>query len=229
VFIRGALPLHVERAVDLGSGLGFTTQLLAEISQAPNVVGYERSTQHLERARLRNPTLTFREVDVLESPYPDSALDVVYSRFLLTHLHCPERVIRISLEHLRSGGRLLLEETTDLVSPLPALQHYYAMVGEMQAHYGQQLTIGLQLSEIANAVGQGGVTARQTPIYLPAVTMSTLHAMNIATWKHDPFMLGAHGIDTLDQLETTLNAIAQSHDDLPPVICTMAQVVVERV
>lgn len=239
VFLREALacanptstidaPL-VNRVVDLGCGLGFTTELLGQISRAQFVIGYERSTKYLEQARSRLPKLTFREVDVLAPQYPDSEVDFIYSRFLLTHLHHPERVIATCLEHLRPGGHVLLEETSDLASPLPTLQQYYAMVGEMQAHYGQELYIGLRLAEIAGHSPNGRVTAKQTPILLPAATMANLHAMNIATWKHDPHMLATHGLDTLDRLEHALQQLAQGSDALPPVTCLMAQVAVQRV
>jgi SAM-dependent methyltransferase len=215
-------------AIDLGSGLGFTTKLLGEVSGARLVVGYERSAKYLAQASSRHPTLAFREVDVLAPPYPDREIDAIYSRFLLTHLHRPEAVIATCLDHLRPGGRLLLEETSDLASPLPTLQKYYAMVGEMQAHYGQELYIGLRLADIARASGSGRVIAKQTSVILSAATMAELHAMNIATWKRDPYMLATHGLDALERLEAALNGVAQNDSPQPPVTSVMAQVVVER-
>ncbi len=228
-FMREALPPVVERAVDLGSGLGLTTKLLSELSRAHSVIGYERSTKYIQLAKSRHPTLAFREVDVMAPPYPDRELDAIYSRFLLTHLHAPETVMNACAEHLRPGGRLLLEETSDLASTIPTLKQYYCMVGEMQAHHGQELYIGLRLAAIASSLAGCRVTALQTPITLSANRMAELHAMNIATWKHDPHMLEAHGLAALEQLEAALNSIAQSNEPQPPVTCVMAQVVVERV
>jgi trans-aconitate 2-methyltransferase len=229
IFLREALPARVERAIDLGCGLGLTTELLQELTRSSCVVGYERSPRYIQLARLRSPTLTFREVDVLMPPYPDRDVDVIYSRFLLTHLHDPQSAMAHCLEHLRKGGRLLLEETTMLSSPLPTLQQYYAMVGEMQAHHGQELYIGQRLASLATALAGSQVSAKQTPILLPTSTMARLHAMNIATWKNDPHMLNAHGRLALDRQESALNAIADSNDTLAAVISVMAQVVIERV
>lgn len=228
-FMREALPQAVERAVDIGSGLGLTTKLLSELSSAPSVIGYERSTQYIQLAKSRHPTLAFRQVDVMAPPYPDRDLDVIYSRFLLTHLHAPATAMIACVEHLRPGGRLLLEETSDLASTIPTLKQYYSMVGEMQAYHGQELYIGLRLAAIAHSLAGIRVTAKQTPITLQASRMAELHAMNIATWKHEPHMLEVHGLDALEQLEAALNSLAQSNETQPPVTCVMAQIVVERV
>ncbi|HEY5960835.1 MAG TPA: methyltransferase domain-containing protein, partial [Polyangiaceae bacterium] len=69
-FLEAALPQRVALAVDLGCGPGHTTELLAGITGAPSVIGYERSPTYLELARSRLPQLTFSEVDVLHPPYP---------------------------------------------------------------------------------------------------------------------------------------------------------------
>jgi hypothetical protein len=51
---------------------------------------------------------------------------------------------------------------------------------------------------------------REIPI--AAAVMARLHAMNLATWKTDPFMLETHGLRDLDDLEGELNAIAARSD-----------------
>jgi len=227
-FLRQYLPAQVGRAVDLGSGLGLTAHLLHSLTRASVVVGYERSPEFVLQARARFPDLIFREVDVLETVYPDRDLDVIYSRFLLTHLHAPEQVLATCVGHLVPGGRLLLEETSELVSPLSTLRRYYTMVAELQAHYGQELAIGRRLADLARRLPQCRVSERQTQIHVPAPTMAKLHAMNIATWKRDPHMLATHGLDALNGLERELAAIAETPEPLPPVCSVMAQVVVEK-
>lgn len=227
-FLRRAKPESVRFALDLGSGLGLTTDLVQHITGA-QVTGYERSPGYLSLARERFPHLTFRDVDVLAPPYPDHGADLIYGRFLLTHLHTPEVVVKACLAHLRPGGRLLLEETAELESPLPALQRYYALVKDMQAHYGQELHMGRRLPALAAALAGARTTARQTPLTMAAPTMARLHAMNIATWKSDPYMSQAHAAAELDALEDELNAIADGSAAHTPGRCVMAQVIVERI
>lgn len=227
-FLRESLSRPVRRALDLGSGLGLTTALLREVTMAPFVVGYERSPRYLELAKSRFPGLTFRAVDVLLPPYPDADLDLIYSRFLLTHLPDPLLVVSSCLERLSPNGQLLLEEVSNLSASLPVLQKYYVMVGEMQAHYGQELYVGRRLTTLVNASSSAQGIARSTPIELPAQVMAQLHAMNIATWKRDPFMLEAYGLKALEAEEVALSGIAHSAEQLPAVICEMTQVVLTR-
>lgn len=50
-FLQGTKPSRVELALDLGSGIGVTTALVREVTNAPCVAGYERSGNFLAIAR----------------------------------------------------------------------------------------------------------------------------------------------------------------------------------
>lgn len=227
-FARHNLPVTKQRLLDLGSGLGLSTQMLHELAPSAKVTGYERSSSYAAMARIRFPHLTFREIDVLSPSFPDADLDVIYCRFLLTHLHRPSDVIAVSLKHLRPGGRLLVEEVSELNSSIPALATYYSMVREMQAHYGQELCVGQRLASIALSLGQARAVVNQTEIRLSTQRMAELHAMNIATWKSDPYMSSTHGASSLNALEARLATLAREPQDTSRVNCVMAQMVIER-
>jgi len=227
-FLQGTKPGRVELALDLGSGIGATTALVRDATNAPRVVGYERSGNFLAMARRRYPELTFRDIDVLSPAYPDRKADLIYCRFLLTHIHRPADVLTTSVQHLRSGGRLLLEETAALFSPVPALARYYDLVEQLQAHHGQETLIGKRLGALAAGVAGARATSHLQEIPVAAAVMAQLHAMNLATWKADPFMLETHGLRALEDLEGELQAIAaRSH--FPEGRCVMAQVCIERI
>jgi SAM-dependent methyltransferase len=227
-FLDDAKPDRVELALDLGSGIGLTTALLRDVTNPSRVVGYERSANFLAIARSQYPELTFRDIDVLSPAYPDREADVIYCRFLLTHIHRPEDVLATSVRHLRPGGRLLLEETAELFSPVAALSRYYALVEQLQAHHNQQTLIGKRLEKLASGVSGSRTTAVLREIPVAAAVMARLHAMNIATWKSDPFMLETHGLRALEDLERELKAIAAT-SDFPEGRCVMAQVSIERI
>jgi len=227
-FLQDTKPDRVELALDLGSGIGATTALVRHVTRAARVAGYERSGNFLAIARRRYPELTFRDVDALSPAYPDREADLIYCRFLLTHIHRPADVLTNSLQHLRSGGRLLLEETATLFSPVPALSRYYDLVEQLQAHHGQQTLIGKQLPALAAAVAGARATSVLQEIPVAAAVMARLHAMNLATWKADPFMLETHGLSALEDLEGELKAIA-ARSDFPEGRCVMAQVCIERI
>jgi len=226
-FLQAKKPGRVELALDLGSAIGGTTALVRDVTNAPHVVGYERSGNFLAMARRQYPELTFRDVDVLSPAYPDREADLIYCRFLLTHIHRPVDVLTTSVQHLRSGGRLLLEETAALFSPVPALSRYYDLVEQLQAHHGQETLIGKGLGALAACVAGARATSFLQEIPVAAAVMARLHAMNLATWKADPFMLETHGLRALEDLEGELQAIATS-SDFPEGQCVMAQVCIER-
>src|SRR5262245_52061403 len=211
-FLQATKPDRVELALDLGSGIGATAALVREETNARRVVGYERSGNFLAIARRRYPELTFREIDVLTPAYPDREADLIYCRFLLTHIHRPADVLTTSVRHLRSGGRLLLQETAEMFSPVPALSRYYDLVEQLQAHHGQETLIGKRLGALAAGVAGARATSRLQEIPMAAAVMARLHAMNLATWKSDPFMLETHGLRALEDLEGELKAIAARSD-----------------
>ena len=227
-FLQGTTPGRVELALDLGSGIGATTALVRDVTNAPRVVGYERSGNFLAIARRQYPELTFRDIDVLSPPYPDREADLIYSRFLLTHIHRPADVLTTSVQHLRSGGRLLLEETAALFSPVPALSRYYDLVEQLQAHHGQETLIGKKLGALAAGLSGARTTSVLQDIPVAAAIMARLHAMNLATWKADPFMLETHGLSALEDLERELTGIAAA-SDLPEGQCVITQVCIERI
>lgn len=226
-FLQGTKPDRVELALDLGSAIGATTALVRDVTNARRVVGYERSGNFLAIARRRYPELTFRGIDVLSGAYPDREADLIYCRFLLTHIHRPVDVLTTSVEHLRSGGRLLLEETAALFSPVPALSRYYDLVEQLQAHHGQETLIGKRLPALADGIAGARATSVLQEIPVAAAVMARLHAMNLSTWKTDPFMLETHGLRALEDLEGELTTIAVS-SDFPEGRCVMAHVCIER-
>src|SRR5580704_17793398 len=76
-FLQGTKPGRVELALDLGSGIGATTALVRDVTNAPRVVGYERSGNFLAIARRQYPELTFRDVDVSGIPGSGSRPDLL--------------------------------------------------------------------------------------------------------------------------------------------------------
>jgi trans-aconitate 2-methyltransferase len=228
LFLQDHKPHSVERALDLGSGTGASTALVRSVTNAVWVAGYDRSANFLPLARHQYPELTFRDVDVLSPAYPDSEVDLIYCRFLLTHIHRPEDVLNTSVQHLRSGGRLLLEETAGLFSPVPALSRYYELVEQLQAHHGQATMIGKTLATLAAQVGGAETISVLRKIPMAAAVMARLHAMNLATWKADPFMLDTHGLRALADLEAELKDVAAG-SGFPEGHCVMAQVSIERI
>jgi len=226
-FLDRYLPERPGVLMDLGAGLGYTTALLSRLRQNARVFGLERSTKYIGAAQALHPQLAFLEHDVLCQDFPAKDADGIYSRFLLTHLHEPERAVNLWMNQLRPKGTLLLEEVAHLASPIDVVQTYYAMVAQMQRHYGQELYIGRKLSGFARRSGHTVILAQQHSFPICGATMARLHAMNISTWKRDPYMSQEYASSKLERLEQGLIELSNCPTPVAPVTCTMAQVVLQ--
>jgi SAM-dependent methyltransferase len=204
-------PPVVGLAVDLGCGPGHTTRLVHELTGARRTVGVERSPAYAAMARRYLEDVPGTEVvehDVTRAPLPVAGADLVFARFLLTHLSDPRRALEGWAGALGPGGRLVLQETARLVSRDPALGRYYELVAELQARHGQALDVGAQLPELAAAAGLRVEHAGRRPVAQRPAEMAALHVLNLRTWREDPEARGFDA-DELDALDDALVAIAR--------------------
>jgi SAM-dependent methyltransferase len=103
------------KCLDFGCGGGDLTMSLAQ--QLPNgfVVGIDIDEIELQLARAEAAdagidNVEFRSGDVMD-PYLDAErFDLVYARFLLTHLPHPARAVSNMVARLASGGVLVIED-----------------------------------------------------------------------------------------------------------------------
>jgi SAM-dependent methyltransferase len=103
------------RCLDLGCGGGDVTLELARRASAGHAVGADVDEAKLELARaeaaragVRN--VEFRVDDVMEPPSDDERFDVVYARFLLTHLPDPAKALANIRARLGPGGVVVVED-----------------------------------------------------------------------------------------------------------------------
>jgi SAM-dependent methyltransferase len=109
-----------ERVLDVGSGLGQFTRLLARAAgPAGKVVGVERDdrqrTEALRQAAADGEAdlAEFRAGDAFALPLADGewgTFDVAHTRFLLEHVPDPLAVVRGLVRAVRPGGRVLLAD-----------------------------------------------------------------------------------------------------------------------
>jgi hypothetical protein len=113
--------------------------------------------------------------------------DLLYCRFLLTHLRDPARALAAWASATPDDrATLVVEETAEMSSTHPAFRLYYALVGTLQRHYGQELTIGRTLDRALVGSGWHAEISVTRELALPAARMARLHQLNLATWRHDP-------------------------------------------
>jgi trans-aconitate 2-methyltransferase len=216
-------------AVDLGCGPGYTTRLVRDVMAPVVTTGIDRSTRFLARATLQpSDGLRFVAHDVTALPSAATGADLLYARFLLTHLAQPAAALRAWADVAAPGAHLLLEETAAMTASHAALARYHALVAALQRAHGQDMTVGRTLARLADGTGWIVRQARVTSARLPARLMARIHVMNLRTWKNDRYAAGICAGDTLDDLDGALERIACGREQTAPVECRLGQVWLTR-
>ncbi|MES1165513.1 MAG: methyltransferase domain-containing protein [Verrucomicrobiota bacterium] len=219
----------VATAVDLGCGPGHTTALLQDVTGARTIVGLDSSTRLLARARRQAPRrIVFAEHDITSVPFPAPPADLIYGRFIVTHLAAAEQAMAAWIGAVGPHGRLALEETAGVASDEPALARYYGLVERMQAAHGQRMHIGRDLAHLGQRAGWIVESAALQPVVLPGAIAARLHALNFRTWRHDPFIAATVDAAELDALGATLEQLATDTRAAAPARWQIAQVILRR-
>lgn len=114
-FLRAAGMQSGQRILDLGSGVGDVTIIVARIvGAAGEVVGAERDPRAIARAtaRMREmglPQVQFTQVDIAELPV-DRLFDGIVGRYILLFLRDPVALLRVAWQRVRPGGFLAFQE-----------------------------------------------------------------------------------------------------------------------
>ena len=219
----------IRSAVDLGCGPGYTTALVQDVTRAPAIVGLDSSARLLARARRQAPRgLVFAEHDITAVPFPAATADLLYARFIVTHIAGAERALAAWTHAAATHGRLAIEDTAGVSSDDPTLARYYQLVAQMQAAHGQSMQIGRDLPELGRRADWIVESFHLQPVTLPAAIAARLHAMNFRTWRHDPFIAATVPPAELDALGASLEQIATGACPAAPAHWTIAQAVLRK-
>jgi hypothetical protein len=154
--------------------------------------------------------------------------DLVYVRFLLTHLADPGAALARWLRLLAPGGRLIVQETARLTSRHPALGRYYELVGELQRHYGQLLEIGSRLGGLAAGLDAEVRHSAEREVCPEAASMARLHELNLRTWRQDPYAAEHFDPAELDEVAAGLGRVVRGEDPGATVEQGMGELVLQR-
>jgi 2-polyprenyl-3-methyl-5-hydroxy-6-metoxy-1,4-benzoquinol methylase len=148
--------------LDAGCGSGEVTRALAlRTGVGGRVVGVDLDRVKLEAARELSasfPYVSFAERPVGAGQLADlGPFDVVYSRFLLSHLTSPEAALAEFASLLVPGGLLIVEDVDfagHFASPTcPPHERYVAWYTETAVRHGVDANIGRRLPALVEAAG----------------------------------------------------------------------------
>ena len=118
--LRELNPQSGERVLDVGSGLGQFTCLIANaVGPEGYVIGVERDLSQITQARRiaeglpDSRVVEFRKGDALKLPLHESewgTFDLAHARFLLEHIPSPALVVAQMIRSVRPGGRVFISD-----------------------------------------------------------------------------------------------------------------------
>ncbi len=150
-FIQANLDKAVKTSVDLGCGPGYTTQMLAKASQADDVIGMDISDYYLELAQQQFPQLNFVKQDLTQWN-SNAKYDMLYCRFLLSHMSNLNQLLTSWIDHLSPGGKLIIDELEDIYTDIPVFQQYLEMNRSLINSQGAELYIGKILNDLVKGL-----------------------------------------------------------------------------
>lgn len=210
-FLAELAPAGPALAVDLGCGPGFTTRLLADTTGARRTVGLDASENFVERARRLHPDLEFEAHDVTLVPLPAAPADVIFVRYLLTHLPDAAQAITTWATQLAEGGRLLVEDVEAIETDAAPFRDYLEISGSMMRQHGGSPYVGEAIARYWPAGDVELVASRTVTIAPTAATAARLFQMNLATWRHNPWVVANVEPSRLDRLDAGLAELGTSH------------------
>jgi trans-aconitate 2-methyltransferase len=223
-FLVAAKPAHdLGLAVDLGCGPGHTTGLLAETLRPRRTVGIDRAHNFLELAReaatgtaaatgtvesAENGAVEFVAHDVTETPFPVGPADLLYCRFLLTHLTGHAELLAAWATQLNPGGRVLLDEVEWIQPGEESLERYLAALGKVLDHQGHRLEIGPVLDDLPVPDGLRRLASDVRTTQPPAARAAEMFRLNLTVWGAGEAARSLVGQAELDRIAAGLDALA---------------------
>ena len=184
------------RALDAGCGSGeVTAELVRLVGPSGRVTAIDADPVLLEHARARvravGGTASFVRADVTADLPAEIARDhdLVYARFLLSHLRAPETGLIRLRDAARPGGTIVVEDV-DFPGhfchpPSAAFARYVELYQQVARHRGGDPAIGPRLPALLRAAGLTGIEAGVAqPVFLDGdgkrVTQLTLAGLRDA-------------------------------------------------
>jgi SAM-dependent methyltransferase len=226
-FIQQHVTAPVNSALDLGCGPGFTTEMLAEATGCPAVYGLDSSARFLKAAAARFTQCRFLKHDVSRVPFPVRG-DLIYARFLLTHLKHQRALVNQWVQQLNPKGMLFMEETHDIETGIAVFKKYVQVTKGMIAAQGGCLYAGRLL---ANARYETEVVYNQ-PVRIPVpncICAAWYYPNTVSVWKRDAYIRERVSEKERRKIAEEIREIQESGDRRKGITWTLRRVVLRRV
>jgi SAM-dependent methyltransferase len=190
--------------LDLGCGPGLTTGLLREVLDPASLAGIDLSATFLEMARREVPGAAFVQHDLLSLPFPGAPADLLYGRYVLTHLPDPGNRLEEWATQLTPNGLTVLEDNEGIDTTIPVFSRYLELAGRVIASGGGDLYLGRAIEEGRLRPVLDKVREASPPSELVA----RMFRLNLSSWRVRPAAQPHR--DELDLIDRELQRLERS-------------------
>ncbi len=169
--------------------------------------------------------VSFTIHDITAVPFPCGDAEVVFCRFLLTHLEDPEAIVARWATQLNPGGLMMIEEVETILTTHPVFAGYLQIVEAMLASQSNRLYVG-------SLVGALGPPGRLKPLLNEIRTVPVrscdaagMFVLNMKAWENVDFVRANYQRESILELETALAKIAAGERSAREIVWEMRQTV----
>lgn len=230
-FLSGFSPRGTDLAIDLGCGPGHTTRLIAENLPYEKIVGLDKSPSYVEAASHATPPhISFLVHDVVSVPFPLPPADLIFCRFLVTHLPTPDQALARWASQLSNHGAILLEEVHWIHPRNSVLESYLSALERVMDATGIALYTGAQFPELIKSTPLKITADNTRHLAVSNRDAAAMFSMNIRSWGTSHPALSLYGSPYLRSLHNDLKEMMEdSPDALSEIEWGMRQIVLEPV
>jgi SAM-dependent methyltransferase len=225
-FIRNHLVQPAQSGIDLGCGPGFTTNMLAEALNCPNIYGLDISDNFLTLARSRFKQLRFIKHDITGTPFPVSG-EIIYGRLLLSHLDNIVALVNQWAAQLPTSGTLFIEEVEAIETGIPVFKKYLDINERLIASQGAELYAGKRL---AGGTYDNHVICNEC-VLLPVPNRQAaawFYPNTITIWETEQYVLTALTAGERNEISQKLLEIKNTREDNSDITWQMRRIAIRN-
>ena len=205
---------------------------MANVLKPAQTIGFDNSESFLAQALATGTeSVGFELHDITVAPFPCGPFDLMYGRFVLTHLRDPKSVIETWVGQLRPGGTLLIEEVEFIDIQIDEFGLYLDIQQSMLASQANALDVGPRLGMMVGFKDARLKASNVTELNVSAPRAASMIHMNLASIREREFVRDNYDVSRIDELYRGLLAIADCESQgsaYPAVKWGLRQISLER-
>jgi len=151
--------------------------------------------------------VSFIHHDVTSCPFPTPAADLIFARFLVTHLDDPPTTVAEWSRQLTPSGRILLEEVENIRIEHPVFELYLRLVADSLERQGRSLYVGPRLD---SGLGPALTVAssRVATLEVSDRDAARMFRLNLPTLRESGRVPEEYDVGALERLQADLDLLA---------------------